>query len=390
MIKKNKKHLQSNGLADLQTTKTLTRHFVTPSPKGRGERAAFTLAEVLITLGIIGVVAAMTIPTLVADYQERSFNSSATVFERKLGEALKIMNSQMTLAGHESTESFVDELSKHFKITKVCENNDLMSCFEEEVFWGSGTATPEAVDMNVIKTSKNFGQNEWQQTNVVGVQFANGTTALIAYNKDAAQDPYSNQIVTLSGSSNGKNGSVSLGTTALAVLYDTNGAKSPNQSAKDLRSINVSKLGSSCFAEANGVCLAMAPQKPTSVTKAECEQLKADGYGINACNYDNDYWAGAVKLCGGTDKMASQSDLVKIANYVYNTDSVTATGTTSGLTFYATKASELGLPSPSFYLWSGEEYDSNRAYYHNFNSTNTNSILSSRYENSLLAVCLGD
>ena len=32
--------------------------------------AAFTLAEVLITLGIIGVVAALTIPTLVANYRE--------------------------------------------------------------------------------------------------------------------------------------------------------------------------------------------------------------------------------------------------------------------------------------------------------------------------------
>ena len=34
-------------------------------------RAAFTLAEVLITLGIIGVVAAMTLPTLVANYKEK-------------------------------------------------------------------------------------------------------------------------------------------------------------------------------------------------------------------------------------------------------------------------------------------------------------------------------
>ena len=38
---------------------------------GNIRRAAFTLAEVLITLGIIGVVAAMTIPTLIADYQEK-------------------------------------------------------------------------------------------------------------------------------------------------------------------------------------------------------------------------------------------------------------------------------------------------------------------------------
>ena len=35
------------------------------------KKAAFTLAEVLITLGIIGVVAAMTIPTLISKYQEK-------------------------------------------------------------------------------------------------------------------------------------------------------------------------------------------------------------------------------------------------------------------------------------------------------------------------------
>ena len=34
-------------------------------------KVAFTLAEVLITLGIIGVVAAMTLPTLVANYKEK-------------------------------------------------------------------------------------------------------------------------------------------------------------------------------------------------------------------------------------------------------------------------------------------------------------------------------
>ena len=31
---------------------------------------AFTMAEVLITLGIIGIVAAMTLPALVAKYQK--------------------------------------------------------------------------------------------------------------------------------------------------------------------------------------------------------------------------------------------------------------------------------------------------------------------------------
>lgn len=34
-------------------------------------KKAFTLAEVLITLGIVGVVAAITIPTLIAGYQKK-------------------------------------------------------------------------------------------------------------------------------------------------------------------------------------------------------------------------------------------------------------------------------------------------------------------------------
>ena len=56
-----------------------------PSPTGEGaahvayshniRRAAFTLAEVLITLGIIGVVAAMTIPSIVAKFQHKALES---------------------------------------------------------------------------------------------------------------------------------------------------------------------------------------------------------------------------------------------------------------------------------------------------------------------------
>ena len=58
--------------------KNKKRHTEDNSPKYRMEnctlllkKAAFTLAEVLITLGIIGVVAAMTLPSLIQNYHEK-------------------------------------------------------------------------------------------------------------------------------------------------------------------------------------------------------------------------------------------------------------------------------------------------------------------------------
>lgn len=44
--------------------------------KNYGLKNAFTLSEVLITLGIIGIVAAITIPTLINKYQEKQFKTA--------------------------------------------------------------------------------------------------------------------------------------------------------------------------------------------------------------------------------------------------------------------------------------------------------------------------
>ena len=40
------------------------------------ETSGFTLAEVLITLGIIGIVSALTIPTLINNYQKKSYSNT--------------------------------------------------------------------------------------------------------------------------------------------------------------------------------------------------------------------------------------------------------------------------------------------------------------------------
>lgn len=53
-------------------------------------KIAFTLAEVLITLGIIGVVAAMTMPSLVANYEKKRTATAVKKAYSELSQALKL------------------------------------------------------------------------------------------------------------------------------------------------------------------------------------------------------------------------------------------------------------------------------------------------------------
>ncbi|MBQ3819795.1 type II secretion system protein, partial [bacterium] len=62
----------------------------------RNERkfySAFTLAEVLITMAVIGVVAAVTVPALVINIQERVQNEQARSAKYKLTKATDKMKS---------------------------------------------------------------------------------------------------------------------------------------------------------------------------------------------------------------------------------------------------------------------------------------------------------
>lgn len=57
----------------------------------RVKKAAFTLAEVLITLGIIGVVAAMTMPVLISNHQKRVYVTQLKKAASTLENALRMM-----------------------------------------------------------------------------------------------------------------------------------------------------------------------------------------------------------------------------------------------------------------------------------------------------------
>ena len=97
-------------------------------------RVAFTLAEVLITLAIIGVVAAMTIPTLMANYQQKVLNNQFKKTYAMLNQALLNAQSQLgyfprcyysvdntTIPVITGCGELSDKFWTLFKVSKICE-----------------------------------------------------------------------------------------------------------------------------------------------------------------------------------------------------------------------------------------------------------------------------
>lgn len=93
-------------------------------------KIAFTLAEVLITLGIIGVVAAMTIPSLIQSYKEKATVTAVKQSYSIFAQALKMVTidnpdlsalTDSSLSAKENSQIMFKEISKHIKKVKSCD-----------------------------------------------------------------------------------------------------------------------------------------------------------------------------------------------------------------------------------------------------------------------------
>ena len=96
------------------------------------KRRAFTLAEVLITLVIIGVIAAATIPTLINNTKKQEYVAGLKKANSVLSQAVyKIGQNKGYPVGDYSffeDVDFVDELAKVTNVVKKCNSN---SCFPD-------------------------------------------------------------------------------------------------------------------------------------------------------------------------------------------------------------------------------------------------------------------
>lgn len=103
---------------------------------------AFTMAEILLSLTIIGVVAAITLPSLTGNIDERTWNTQRKALYARFSQGLALMPSlggygtyQLadatagTSAQDTAAETFVTEgLSKVIKINNICDHKHLEDC----------------------------------------------------------------------------------------------------------------------------------------------------------------------------------------------------------------------------------------------------------------------
>lgn len=164
------------------------------------KKAAFTLAEVLITLGIIGVVAAMTMPSLIQNYQEKATVTKLKKCYSLVSQAyVSILNDEGgsdTLQAGDDLE-MMEKFGKYLKYQKTCGRNK--GCF------------PNVTYKSV--TGNGYGKWEDDTTDRSRAILTDGT--LIMFNKSAMW---------------GENE----GNYLYAQIYvDINGFKGPNQLGRD-------------------------------------------------------------------------------------------------------------------------------------------------------------
>lgn len=169
----------------------------------------FTLAEVLITLGIIGVVAAMTMPSLVGHYREKQTIVALKKFYSVLEQAIRL--NQIENPEDYSGENIVSM----FKIVKLCQPGD-KSCAPMQYKQLSG------------RNELAWGKLDAFSNNVHYALLVDGGIIRYASN---------NNCQTIRGTSE------VLKNCCGEFSIDINGNKLPNQMGRDVFFFNITKYG---------------------------------------------------------------------------------------------------------------------------------------------------
>ncbi len=323
-------------------------------------RSAFTLAEVLITLSIIGIVAALTIPSMIENHNTKAWKTAKDLWDKKLVEATRQMNIDGVMTGvANSTEDYMNYFKKYVKVIKTCENDKLSNCYSPKMVLTGG----EDVEVSSLTNASALGQKDWG-TNTIGFVIADGTTVVMAYNPNCSSvDPFSSE---------GQNGQVG----CMSMMIDVNGKKGPNKIGKDIELKNATISTCDLYLGGLGVCSGGSDIYPTESINT-CDgsgNEEWDDRGSDVYNYcATNYWAGAKKACAENGmRLPTTQELADVATYIYKQDTpIGATETRRDISPNATRAAELNWSISNSYAsyWSSEPSASWEAYIRNFLSS---------------------
>ena len=212
------------------------------------QRCAFTMAEILLSLTIIGVVAAITLPSLTGNINERTWNTQRKALYARFSQAIALMpalNSYGTYsqetdsAGSTSitdtaAETFItDGLAKVLKINNICDNEHLEDCglsSKITTIAGSTINLPvKTTDLN-SGIAGNIGGINVYDTKAAAFETINGESVLTFYNPNCASEG----AVYTGVSADGYQGVYVKHHVCANFVFDLNGNKGPNTVGKDI------------------------------------------------------------------------------------------------------------------------------------------------------------
>ena len=175
-------------------------------------KAAFTLAEVLITLGIIGVVAALTLPTLIANYQEKALETQYKKAKTILANGYKLMMAK----------------NEVFDVKYL----PLWECYT------NGSVHYECANKHHKEYFKMVQSNTYDET-----PWANTEYSILGQSKKFRPFNDHNYIFSTADGIIYELYDVSEDYSSFSIIVDVNGPKNPNTVKKDLYKFNYSSSG---------------------------------------------------------------------------------------------------------------------------------------------------
>ena len=212
----------------------------------------FTMAEILLSLTIIGVVAAITLPSLTGNINERTWNTQRKALYARFSQAIALMpalNGYGTLTEDSSSgasdavdtaaETFVTSgLSKVMKINNICDNEHLEDCgIVSKVIALDGTVAYSSLPENMNVYNDTFNYVAVLTPVVAGFETANGESVAVYYNPKCSAERIGSQKSLESGEI--WHAYFAQPYLCANFVYDLNGNKGPNTMGKDIGFISV-------------------------------------------------------------------------------------------------------------------------------------------------------